>query len=249
MHTYSNEFLIQKAYEVSYALFRVAYGAKGTHPSFANRIEEYALDLLDAAIKGKFQCSQETLSSIVYTLKIGSDVGVISSGYGDVIAAESEKLNAAIEYAAKNAATENNPAKLFSKWENNPATESYLPEYEKQDTFNNTATNKNVANASKPIDSSEEEKKIGIAKDTTNTGVEKDFTQNNQNDQIDSARDRKYMILERIRQNGNCRVREIQEVLPEVSERTIRYDLQKLLEDGEIERVGVGGPAIYYKPS
>ncbi|MBI4093292.1 MAG: DeoR family transcriptional regulator [Candidatus Kerfeldbacteria bacterium] len=33
---------------------------------------------------------------------------------------------------------------------------------------------------------------------------------------------------------------------PDVSERTIRYDLQRLLQHGSVERVGNGGPASYY---
>ncbi|MDO8682507.1 MAG: DeoR family transcriptional regulator [Armatimonadota bacterium] len=58
---------------------------------------------------------------------------------------------------------------------------------------------------------------------------------------------RQSLILGRIRQNGNCRLKEIQETLPEVSERTIRYDIQRLLEQGAVERIGNGGPATYYK--
>lgn len=58
---------------------------------------------------------------------------------------------------------------------------------------------------------------------------------------------RQSAILERIRQNNDCRLKDIQEFLPEVSERTLRYDLQKLCEEGLVERVGNGGPGSYYK--
>ncbi len=62
-----------------------------------------------------------------------------------------------------------------------------------------------------------------------------------------AAYNRQSAILERIRQNNDCRLKDIQEVLPNASERTLRYDLQKLCEQGMVERVGNGGPGSYYK--
>jgi len=35
--------------------------------------------------------------------------------------------------------------------------------------------------------------------------------------------------------------------LPNISERTIRYDLQTLLEQGLVERVGNAGPSVFYR--
>jgi hypothetical protein len=58
---------------------------------------------------------------------------------------------------------------------------------------------------------------------------------------------RQSAILERIRRSGNCRIKDLCQLLPDCSERTIRYDLQSLIEQDLIERVGVVGPAVYYK--
>ena len=58
--------------------------------------------------------------------------------------------------------------------------------------------------------------------------------------------DRQEVILKRIRQSGNCRTSELQAILPELSERTLRYDLQRLVENGKIERGGAG-PASWYR--
>jgi hypothetical protein len=58
---------------------------------------------------------------------------------------------------------------------------------------------------------------------------------------------RQSAILERMRQSGNCRLKDIQEIFPGTSERTIRYDLQSLLEQNLIERIGNGGPSVYYR--
>jgi DeoR/GlpR family transcriptional regulator of sugar metabolism len=58
---------------------------------------------------------------------------------------------------------------------------------------------------------------------------------------------RQIAILDKIRQSGNCKLKEIQEVLPDTSERTIRYDIEELIERNLIERIGSGGPAVSYR--
>jgi hypothetical protein len=60
---------------------------------------------------------------------------------------------------------------------------------------------------------------------------------------------RQATILARIRQSGNCRLKDIQDVLPNISERTIRYDLQTLTEQNLIERIGNAGPSVFYRAS
>lgn len=59
---------------------------------------------------------------------------------------------------------------------------------------------------------------------------------------------RQSAILEKIRQSSNkqAQLRDILAAFPEVSERTMRYDLQKLCAQGLLERVGTGGPGSYY---
>jgi len=59
---------------------------------------------------------------------------------------------------------------------------------------------------------------------------------------------RQSAILEKIRQTGNKQIqlKDLLSEFPEVSERTMRYDLQKLCSQGLVERVGSGGPGSYY---
>lgn len=68
-----------------------------------------------------------------------------------------------------------------------------------------------------------------------------------QNNNDAGENERKEMILVRIRQSGNARLKEIQDALPNLSERTLRYALQRLIEEGKIERVGNGGAGSYYR--
>ncbi len=57
---------------------------------------------------------------------------------------------------------------------------------------------------------------------------------------------RQSAIIEKIRQSSNTAMKDLIAVFPEVSERTLRYDLQKLCNQGVIERIGNGGPSSYY---
>lgn len=62
-----------------------------------------------------------------------------------------------------------------------------------------------------------------------------------------SAAERQERIVAAIRRNPNARMRDLLAALPGVSERTIRYDLERLVSSGKIEREGVGGPATWYR--
>lgn len=62
-----------------------------------------------------------------------------------------------------------------------------------------------------------------------------------------SALERQEQIVNAIRRNPNARMRDLLAALPGVSERTIRYDLERLVASGKIEREGVGGPATWYR--
>lgn len=61
------------------------------------------------------------------------------------------------------------------------------------------------------------------------------------------AVERQDQVVDKIRQLGNAAMKDVIAAFPEVSERTLRYDLQKLCEQSKIERIGPGGPGSYYR--
>ena len=63
-----------------------------------------------------------------------------------------------------------------------------------------------------------------------------------------TASKRRKTIVAAINDRPGIGMKNIQEVLPEVSERTLRYDLQQLIKNGAVVREGVGGPATRYMP-
>lgn len=57
---------------------------------------------------------------------------------------------------------------------------------------------------------------------------------------------RQSAIINKIRQSGKAALKDIIAEFPNVSERTLRYDLHKLCSQNIIEKVGNGGPSTYY---
>jgi len=57
---------------------------------------------------------------------------------------------------------------------------------------------------------------------------------------------RQNLISEKIRQSGKANVRDLTNQFPGVSERTLRYDLQKLCDQGAVEKIGSSGPGTSY---
>lgn len=58
---------------------------------------------------------------------------------------------------------------------------------------------------------------------------------------------RKEAIMKIVIKNGSIRMKELQKALPNVSERTLRYDIEELIKSGRLERVGNSGPATFYQ--
>ena len=65
----------------------------------------------------------------------------------------------------------------------------------------------------------------------------------------DNSAIRQSAILDKIRQSGNGKVfsKDIFAAFPDISQRTLRYDLQKLCRQGSIVRLGEGGPNTAYQ--
>lgn len=220
------QFLIKKAYEICYALFRVT--ARVKRESFARRLEEAALDLLESASSGDHKKSLAGIESLDRLIGFGADIGFVYQSNADTIRRELNDLNSAIADIPDSATAE---------------------EVSLKDIFSNglfagaaDVSQRVVAEATAGTPTACRE--VAGGKDPNGSG-NSDGNGNGNHNIVKTAM-RQSAILERIRQNGNCRLKELQEILPAVSERTIRYDLQRLLAQGIVERIGNGGPATHY---
>lgn len=202
---------VKKAYEVSYALFRVA--AILTSRDLAALLEKEALNLLRSTVGNCQEEARNTLGIIHYLVAFGKDTNIVHSENADLLIRELESLASLLQDRARNTVTPADLSQIFS------VAESHIPE--PSVARSNSAESNNATRA------------LPKVRTAPVSAI--------------MLSERQSVILDRIRQSGNCRTRDIQAILPDLSERTLRYDLQRLIEDGKIERGGGGGPASWYK--
>ncbi|PIR04967.1 MAG: hypothetical protein COV57_01620 [Candidatus Liptonbacteria bacterium CG11_big_fil_rev_8_21_14_0_20_35_14] len=58
---------------------------------------------------------------------------------------------------------------------------------------------------------------------------------------------RRDLVLEKVKKEGICFIRDLMASFPDYSERTLRYDLESLIEEGKIEKIGNSGPGTFYR--
>ena len=196
---------MKKAYELSYALFRVSEIMKSQ--SIAEKIRQNALSIIEGVAIGNKKEASDAAMAADSIIRLASDVGYVSPSNSEILIKELGNLNMLI--------AELEPAEL--------------PDLDISKVFG-----KEPGNRRQDIRQDEEapEEEIG--------GI--------------NSETRQAAIVEKIRQIGNssdgrvgCRLRELQEYVPGVSERPLRYDLKHLIDKGIVERVGSGGPSSYYK--
>lgn len=62
-----------------------------------------------------------------------------------------------------------------------------------------------------------------------------------------SYRERHSIIMDLLSKRALCHINDVLGRLPGVSRRTVRYDIQKLVDEGAVERVGSGGPNSFFR--
>lgn len=200
--TGKRQYAMKKAYEISYAMFRV--GSVMANQSLRDHLERQALSLLDAIAVENYAWAGMASRAMEYLVKFGSDVGIMNGQNADTLIGQLNEMNAAIAESGKPAKSE-------------PAMVSL----------------KGIFTHEQPLFTEKKKQEGRQGKPEAAT--------------LEGSETRQTAILERIRQSGNCRLKDIQELLPDLSERTLRYDLQSLVERNSIERVGNGGPAVFYR--
>jgi DeoR-like helix-turn-helix domain len=207
------KFVLRKAYEISYAVFRIA--SRVGSVALREHLERQALSLLDAAVVENHAWVNTVSRAIEYLMRFGGDVGLIHEANKETVLEELAALTLVVADTEKLMSAEPVPLDdIFSAVQE--------PLFRKARS----------SEQSRPSEQAAPKAATAVPVDDPVTG----------NQEI-----RQTAILERIRQSGNCRLRDLLEVLPDYSERTLRYDLQSLAAQNLIERIGNGGPAVFYR--
>jgi hypothetical protein len=231
--TGKNQLVAKKAYEISYAVYRVC--ANVANVALKDHMEREALNLLDAAAIRNYEWALLVSQAIQYLARFGSDAAVLNSQNAETILGELaafDALIAELQISQKPEPKEVPLDGVFTKTSSRHSPEPMRVRTESESELKpEFEAEVRAAAESRPQQPQELNEAIEAA--TGNGFI--------------SAKIRQSSILERIRQSGNCRLKELQEILPGTSERTLRYDIESLIAQNRIERVGTGGPAIYYR--
>lgn len=231
-YTHSH-YIAKKSFELSYALFRLAGVIKNRN--YANAVEEKALRLLTSGAGEDFEAAIRDLRTVEYLVKFGTEFNFITPPNGEILLKEVVHLNSAIAESVHSA---------------------QLPEIDIKDVFSKQRPLVKEKDMKKGGGRKEEKVSTGEGKQEENGNpamITPDpaniaaFSGIELSRYVKSVAVRQSAILDLIRQNNSCRLKDIQAQLPDISERTLRYDLQKLAEQGLIERAGGGGPATSYQ--
>lgn len=222
-----NEFIKQRSFELSYALFQLARLMKQDY--LRGRIEANAVYLLESSEGVEAASLGRAIAVLKKLVILGEGIGEIGYSHSRLINKQFSNLNAAIaEYAAiKDSAELNNAAidmdKIFSGslLSGKPGAQKFTTP---QIDDSSKKVNKKLYDVAIP--------RAAVNPINRNTSFRYDA------------------VIEKIRQFGNesgCQLKDIIAAFPDVSERTLRYDLQRACEQGVMERVGNGGPTSYYR--
>jgi hypothetical protein len=250
----------KKAYEIAYALFRIS--AKISELGIKEKLESQALDLLISANAEEYGNAANTLAAIDALVKFATDLNIISISNGDVLLREITVMNEAI-IECLDKSDDVDVSKFFSavpqEKQENVTLDSFIDSVEPAETVLShaysfipsersvipTKAMSSRAAARDPGEKENPDPAFGSTQLTTGQRDDKEKS-GNAASALRSG-NRQIAILDRIRQSGNCKLKELQEILPDCSERTIRYDLEDLIERNLVERIGAGGPAVSYR--
>ena len=239
--------LLKKSYEIAYALFRIA--AKISEKSFAENMGRQGTNLLGAVALGKYDEAAKYAAAIEYFIKLGVDLDFISLPNGDILFRELSRAKTMFSESGKPAIASNQAnvdiSNIFSEETANVADEISNESYDPENAQIEHPAIRQEINPATDQETPKIIHRVEIRQKQYKPAI--DVVDVEMNDGHISPAIRQSRMLDKIRQSGNCRIKDLQEVLPECSERTIRYDLQTLVEQGLIERRGNGGPAVYYR--
>jgi len=245
------DFIKQKAREISYALIRVCFYIK--RQDLKSLLEKSSFELLEKCArfsadntKNNFDEAEAVVSVLDGLVRLGHSIYEIEPVNATILVRELDGLNSAIW--SRHNVEDPRFGKTASGQFGNPSLEresldlegmfSKVPAIIHEEPGRDKQSNGNVMDSINVADFdteqvSQDEQVATPAVSINNVSL--------------NAAMRQSAIINRIKESSTSRLKDLMTGFSGVSERTLRYDLQRLCGQGVIERVGNGGPASYYK--
>ncbi|MEK7093877.1 MAG: hypothetical protein AAB903_00880 [Patescibacteria group bacterium] len=212
----------KKAFELAYAMLRISHSIKSE--IISNRLEHFAHKLLEVFSGGRYEEGASLIEESAWFIRLWTDLAVIHRHLGESLLLELSKLKGLALEASTAATLPRSVEDLFPSSFSSPSQPQ--PEKRKERVVHLPPRRLEERSASSSV------KQSSFHYDSSN---------------------RQSAIIEFVKEksvsgngDGVCRMKEIQDKFPFVSERTLRYDLQKMIEQRILERVG-GGPMSAYR--
>lgn len=256
-----HENIKRKAYEVAYALGRLGGSTEG---GMGNILIGKGIGLLDAAIRKDKNETENLVSAIGYFIKLGAGLGSIGQGNADLLLGELNILVGMIskEFSGKKEKIiekkDIDLSDIFSDGFGNEFSKAETQEPAKKEESQIPIFLKSLRGSGDEVD--EDNGFAGYpARDEIKREDGPNNTEQDRGERVEeisnsgenrellplSASIRQSSILNNIRQSGNCRIKDLQDIFPQYSERTIRYDIESLIRKKLVERVGAGSATTY----
>lgn len=266
-----SDFIKDKAREISYALIRVSFYVK--RQDFRSRLESLAVELLEDSARASADANLNNInrtladiSSLDALVRLAHSIYEIEPVNATILVRELDSLDSAIRSRCDIGIPTSLPEDFNSAsgqygnavkpHQDNSAMRQSL---NIEEFFSKADSETDKSNSISPISPSDNpngnsinaairsRRKVGIPTSLSNDMNEASGQSGNENG-IGIAI-RQSAIINKIRSGNDdgCRLKDLTAEFPDVSERTLRYDLSKLCEQGIIERVGNGGPASHYR--
>ncbi len=240
------DFIKQKAREISYSLIRICFYIK--RADLRSSIERLSFELLENSARLSVDNNQDNLNKALASIsvldslvRLGHSIYEIEPVNATILVRELDGLNSAIR-----------------QFGNHPYGEEQLPDIESffskvpvvaQSQAQNPDQGQQALDGGNRVNPMDFSLDVQPAKFSfLDEGVKNDdnVTMESGNSAINVAI-RQSAIISKIKESNGRRLKDLVAEFPDVSERTLRYDLQRLCGQGIIERVGNGGPASYYR--
>ncbi len=262
---YSQEFFAQRSFEVVWAVFRV--GEFVARKELREILERKALHYLS-------EKTVDNLDELDEAIRLAVQIGEIKDINGKVLLREIGNLRNALREREQSAAAQKDlsersiedifkplslpsvpyiqPEQMFSKPEsgNNPA--SVLGDA--PESGNDRIESGNVQKPSGDESNTNNKTSSGGYADIQNVPHSRPVSESGKSPTsplgpINPANsyERKQVILNLLKARTMCGMRDIMAALPHTSERTLRYDIQGLVNRNLVERVGNGGPQSFLR--
>lgn len=216
------EFLIKKAYEVGYAVFRLT-GTLEARQELRTSLEANATRLLEEAVRGNMNAVSRHARVLEYMLRLGGDTGALHTNHVNLVINELANLESDI------------------------AGQQFNLQVNMQNEIQSAIQNINQSASQSAIADYGPESEVIIDEN----GLENSQEDSLENSEDNGERQDAILQFIMQSGHKGCRFKDIfdglQYKLGDAGERTVRYDLQELIKRGVIEKYGPGGAYTYYR--